>query len=143
MRGERATPHLVPSRREPIGRWGLHWWGDWFFVGEQSWGAWVVRGERATPYLNPSHWEPGDGWDPHWWAAVLAVRRRTKTEGGNRTRMELRYGIARKPPTTEGRYLLASTTPRALEEVRATKVMEAIPPKRDNTLNNNLINYDQ
>ena len=100
VRGERATPHLVPSHREPIGGWGLHWWGDWFFfVGEQSWGAWVVRGERATPYLNPSHWEPGDGWGPHWWAAVLAVRRRTKTEGGNRKRMELRYGIARKPPT--------------------------------------------
>jgi hypothetical protein len=144
VRGERATPNLFPSHREPIGGWGLHWWCDWFFfVGEQPWGAWVVRGERATPYLNPSHWEPGDGWDPHWWAAVLAVRRRTKTEGGNRTRMELRYGIARKPPTTEGRYLLASTTPRALEEVRVTKVMEAIPPKRNNTLNNNLINYDQ
>ena len=102
-----------------------------------------MRGERATPYLNPSHWEPGGGWGPHWWVAVLAVRRRTKTEGGNRTQRKLLYGIARMPLTTEGRYLLTPTTHRALKEVRATKVMEAFPLKRNNTLNNKLINHDQ
>ena len=95
-----------------------------------------MSGGRATPYLNPSHWE----WGPHWWVAVLAVRRRTKTEGGNRTQMKLRYGVASKPLTTEVRYLLTPTTHRALKEVRATKVMEAFPLKRNNTLNNNLIN---
>jgi hypothetical protein len=88
-----------------------------------------VRGERATPYLNPSHWEPEGGRGQHWWVAVLAVRRRTKTDGVNGTHKIL-YGIERKPSTTEGRYLLTTTTHRALKEVRATKVMEAFPLKR-------------